>query len=440
MRLLNKVIPALAALAWTGTASALPEIEHWQTDSGAEVYFVAAESLPIVDVRLTFDAGGARDGDKPGLARLTNELVTAGTEELDAGAIARRFEARGARINNSSKQDMAYLHLRSLSEPDKLDPSLALFKRVLANAAFPEADLERTRQQMLVGLRRALQDPGEIAERRLTAAMYGEHPYATPASGTEAGLKAITRDDVKRFYEDYYTARNMVVAIVGDLSRERAETLATALADARPTGQAAPALPPVKANEPREPIRVDFDSQQTHILLGQPAVERGASDWQALYVANHILGGSGLTSRLTKQMREERGLSYSTQSYFAPAARKGRFVVKTQVRNDKRDEALSVLQQSLKQYRSDGPTEDELTSAKRNITGSFPLNLDSNRDILGYVAMIGFYDLPLDYLATFRDQVEAVSLEDVRRAFRNHVDPASLTTVLVGPFKDPPEN
>lgn len=421
---------------FAGGAAAQPEIQQWRTDNGAKVYFVAAPDLPIVDIRLTFDAGGARDDGKPGLARLTNQLVTAGTGTLDAGAIARRFEDRGARIDNASQQDMAYLHLRSLSDPGRLDPSVALFRDVIAAPAFPEADFQRTRDQMKVSLRRSLQDPGEVADRRLTAAIYGDHPYATPAAGTMEGLQAIERRDVTAFYDKYYTARNMVVAIVGDLDRARAESIAAKLAGARPAGEHAPPLPPVNVRGDGETIRIDFSSKQTHILLGQPAVARGATDWHALYVANHILGGGGLTSRLSKEMREARGLSYSTQSYFAPAARKGRFVVSTQVRNDKRDEALEVMRDSLRSFHADGPTPDELESAKRQITGSFPLNLDSNRDILGYVAMIGFYDLPLDYLASFRDQVEAVSAEAVTQAFRDHVDPGSLTTVMVGPFQD----
>jgi len=428
---------AVAAAFWTaGAAAALPQIQHWQTDNGARVYFVPTHSLPIVDVRLTFDAGGARDGDTPGLARLTNELVTAGTDKLDAGAIARGFENEGARVDNDSRQDMAYLHLRSLSEEDHLKASLDLFRRVLANASFPAAGLKRTRRQMLVGLKQQLQDPGEIAERRLQKDIYGGHPYGTPADGTVKGLRAVRRDDVRRFYQRYYVAHNLVVAIVGDVSRERAEQIAGRLADARPAGEAAPELPKVQPPAKAKTERIDFSSKQTHILLGEPAVARGAPDWHALYVANHILGGGGLTSRLAKEMREKRGLSYSTSSFFAPAARAGRFEIQTQVRNDKRDEALSVLRDTLMDFYENGPTQDELDSAKRNITGSFPLQLDSNRDILGYVAMIGFYDLPLDYLQTFRDKVQQVTVEEVHKAFQRHVDPDRLITVMVGPFKD----
>jgi zinc protease len=425
-----------AALIPVATASAQPEIEHWRTDNGARVYFVGTDSLPIVDVRLTFDAGGARDGDTPGLARLTNELITAGAGDLDAGAIARGFEDNGARLDNSSRQDMAYLHLRSLSEPARLDPGLELFRRVVAKPTFPADDLERTRSRMLVRLQQDQQDPGEIADRRLSLAMYGDHPYGTPAEGTVDGLRGIDRADVRAFYERYYTARNMVVAIVGDVSRRRAESIAHSLSQARPGGKAAPPLPEVSIPDPQEPIRVDFGSQQTHILLGQPAVARGSADWHALYAANHILGGSGLTSRLSMEMREKRGLSYSTHSYFAPAARAGRFVVRSQVRNDKRDEALSVLRENVRAFHADGPTPEELESAKRQITGSFPLNLDSNRDILGYVAMIGFYHLPLDYLASFRDSIEALTTAEVASAFRAHVDPDRLVTVMVGPFPD----
>lgn len=426
---------ALALLLATG-AAAQPRIQHWRTQNGAEVYFVATRALPIVDVRLTFDAGGARDGDRPGLARLTNNLLTAGTDALDAGAIARGFERNGARVDTSSRQDMATIQLRSLSDPSRLEPSLALFRRILAAPAFPAAEFQRVRSRMQVRLRQARQRPGEVAERRFIRAIYGEHPYGTPAEGTQAGLAAIRREDVVAFHRRYYVASNLVIAIVGDLDRERAQAMARTLAEARPPGEPAPALPEVTPANPGKTLRVDFDAEQTHILIGQPAVARGAADWHALYVANHILGGGGLTSRLAEEMREKRGLSYSSYSYFAPAARKGRFVIGTQVRNAQRDQALAVLRDTVSAYHRDGPTEEELASAKRQITGSFPLELDSNRDILGYVAMIGFYDLPLDYLERFREQVSALDADAVARAFRSHVDPADLTSVLVGPFPD----
>jgi zinc protease len=180
-------------------------------------------------------------------------------------------------------------------------------------------------------------------------------------------------------------------------------------------------------------VRVPFDSSQTHVLIGQPVIARGDPDYYPLYVANQVLGGGGLVSVLAKEMREKRGLSYSTYSAFMPAARKGRFELGTQVRNSALGEARKVLTDTLASFRKNGPTEQQLQEAKQNITGSFPLNLDSNRELVRYVAMIGFYGLPLDYLDKFRDRIETLTRQQVADAFRRRVDPARMVTVLVGP-------
>jgi zinc protease len=161
-------------------------------------------------------------------------------------------------------------------------------------------------------------------------------------------------------------------------------------------------------------------------------MRRGDPDYLPLYVGNHILGGSGLVSRISDEVREKRGLSYSAYSYFVPMRVAGPFTLGLQTRNENRAEALAVLRQTLARYVGEGPTDEELLAAKKNITGGFPLNIDSNSDILGYIAMIGFYGLPLDYLDTFNQRVEAVTAAQIRDAFARRVHPERMVTVTVG--------
>lgn len=430
----HHILLALCGLLWLPVAgAAMPEIQHWTTANGARVYFVATPVLPIVDLSVVFDAGSARDGNKPGLAALTNSLLTDGTKALDAGEIARRFERYGARVATGNGRDTASLTLRSLSASENLQPTLANLVKVLDGPAFPEAALERRRKQMLIGLREAQQDPDSIAERAFAQALFGDHPYANLPEGTATGVKAITRDDVLAFHERYYVAANAVIAIVGDLQRSQAESIARQLAGTLQPGSAAPALPPVPDLKTAKLIRRPFDSSQTHILIGEPAISRKSQDYVPLYIANHVLGGNGLVSLLADQMREQRGLSYNTSSHLVSAAQRGWFELASQVRNDKLDEALRVLQETLQSYAASGPSEQRLAAAKRNITGSFPLRLDSNQEILDHVAMIGFYRLPLDYLQSFLKQVDGASRQEVHKAFQDHIDPTRMVTVLVGP-------
>ncbi len=422
----------LLAFLLAPVVQAAPAIESWQTDNGARVLFVHSEALPMVDLRVVFDAGAARDGDRPGLARLTNRLLGQGTEARSADAVAAAFDRVGARFSHGSKRDMAYFSLRALSMPERLEPAVATFAELLRAPAFGERAFERERRRMLQAVKAREQDPGSVARRVFYDAVYGDHPYATPPGGTAASLEAIDRGAVRAFHRRFYVGANATVAIMGDLSRERAEALAETVVGELPRGEAAPSLPAVEPLEAARTVRVDFPSRQAHILMGQPGMARGEPDYHALYLANHVLGGSGFSSRLMSEIREARGLAYSVYSYFAPMAARGPFVMGMQTQGSQAGEAIELLRDNLAAFVEDGPTAEEVEHAQKNITGGFPLRIDSNREIVQYLAMIGFYDLPLDYLDRFSGQVAAVDAADAREAFAGRIDPGRLVTVVVG--------
>ena len=420
------------SLVQSATASAAPDIQHWQTRNGVRVYFVPAMELPIVDVRVVFAAGSARDDGKPGLAQLSNGLLSEGADGLDADAIAQGFEGLGAQFGSGIDRDMGWVSLRSLSDTKLITPALDLLAKLLRHPDFPPQAFERERQRMLIALQEQEQKPEQIAENAFYKALYGAHPYATPPEGTVDSLKALTRDDVQAFYKQYYVAHNALIAIVGALDRKGAEQLAETVAGNLPEGAAAAALPAVNDLTAAQDIRKEHPSTQTHIYIGQPGMARGDPDYFALYVANHVLGGSGLVSRLADEIREKRGLSYSVYSYFFPMAQKGPFLMGLQTRNDQADEAQRLLRETLAKYLAEGPSDKELTAAKRNITGGFPLRIDSNSKILEYLAVIGYYNLPLDYLDTFSKNIESVSREQAHTAFKQRVHPDKLVSVRVG--------
>jgi zinc protease len=428
---LSLALIALASL-WVTAADALPVIQTWNTEKGAKVLFVEAPELPMVDIRLVFDAGGARDGKQAGVASLTNALLDQGAAGLNADDIARGFEQRGANLGNGSERDMAWLSLRSLTEAKILEPALELFGKVLARADFPEADFKREQQRMLVGLEYQKQRPKSIVKKAFYRNLYADHPYASDPSGTKESVEALTVQALRDFYQRYYVARNATVVIVGDVSRKQAQTIAARLADALPQGDRAPALAKVAELPEAEQVFIEHPSSQSHVLMGVPGLRRKDPDYFPLYVGNHILGGSGLVSRISEEIREKRGLSYSAYSYFIPMRHKGPYMLGFQTRNDQRDEALTVLRQTLQTFIKDGPTQQELESSKNNIVGGFPLRVSSNGKIAEYLAVIGFYDLPLDYLASFTKKVQAVTAEQIRDAFKRRVQSPRMVTVIVG--------
>ena len=219
---------------------------------------------------------------------------------------------------------------------------------------------------------------------------------------------------------------------MGDLGKGEAKRVAKKIAGSLVAGSKAPSLAPVHELASEKIRRIDFPSTQTHIMMGMPGMRRGDPDYFPLYVGNYILGGGGLVSRLSQEIREKRGLSYSVYSYFYPLRDNGPFVMGLQTRNNQSEQALKVMRATLADFVKNGPRKEELEAAKKHITGGFPLRLDNSGKIAGYLAVMGFYELPLTYLDDFNKRVEAVTLEQIDDAFRRRVNPDRMVTVVVG--------
>ena len=421
-----------STLCFAVSALASPDIEYWTTDKGADVYYVHAPELPMVDIQIVFDAGSTRDADSLGIAMLTNSLLAEGANGEDADTISNGFESLGAIYVADVGYDSASLQLRSLTEAELLTEAIENFKKVISTPDFPNDALERKRSQMLIAIKAKEQSPGAIAKDAFMSAIYQSHPYGKPSEGNEASIKSIKREDIVSFYRKYYTAKNSMIAIVGAIDRKTAEQISEDIVNALQDGKKAVPLSKVNKLDVSKNIFIEYPSVQTHILVGQPGVKRGDADYFPLYVGNHILGGGGMVSRLFEEVREKRGVSYSAYSYFSPMRFKGPFIAGLQTKTDQSDEAISVVLENIKNYIELGPTEEELISAKKNIIGGFPLRVDSNSKILNYVVVVGYYKLPLDYLRTFNSNVEAVTIEHIKDAFKRRLTVDNLVTIKVG--------
>lgn len=425
----------LALLLLSQTAWSAAKIENWQTPQGSRIYYVRTAGLPMVDVRVVFDAGSARDDAQFGVAALTSALLDSGAGDWSADAIAQRFESVGAQYSAGVSEDMAWLAVRTLTEKALFDKALATFETVLGKPAFNEADFQREKARTLAGLKHREESPGELAGIAFNKALYNDHPYAHPETGVVETVAGFSADHLKNFYQKYYVAANAMVVIVGDVSREQAEQTANQLLSKLPVGDKPAEIPAVIMPAKASKQHIEFPSTQTHVLVGLPGTYRKDPDYFALYVGNHILGGGSMVSRLFEEVREKRGLAYGAYSVFAPMYRQGPFMMSLQTRNDQADQALKVLRQTFDEFLDKGPTEAELTAAKQNITGGFAMRFDTNSKLTDYVAMIGFYQQPLDYLDTFQSKVDAISGEQIKDAFKRRVKPELLQTVTVGAGK-----
>lgn len=437
MRKFTKFAFVFIILTINQLTSAAPKIDHWITESGLRVYYVNVPELPMLDLRLTFSAGSAYDAEKLGLSGMMSSMLDKGAAGLNADQIAESFENVGAKFSSGTARDMGWISLRTLTLDEQMKSALETWQKVIEKPDFPDKDFERLKKRALVGLQAEKQNPSSIANKAFYKNLYGDHPYGKPQNGTEKSIAALTSQDLKEFYKQFYVNKNGQLALVGAITKKQAIEIAenisiALLSEERGKGEKAAAIPVVKPLTESKVIHIPFPSTQAHIVIGQPGNKRGDKDYFSLYLGNHGLGGSGFTSRLMKEVRVKRGLSYSVYSYFIPMRELGPFMVGLQTKLSQTDEAIKVAREVLEKFQKEGPSEDDLKASKLNITGGFPLRTASNDDIIGYIAMIGYYDLPLDYLDTFTDTVNKVTRDQVINAFKRRIHLDKLLTVIVG--------
>lgn len=421
--------------------AALP-IQHWTQPDGARVYLVESPGIPMVDVQVDFDAGSRRDPEgQAGLASITASmtgkglLAREGLPALDENQLSEAWADLGAGFGGGAGSDRMSFGLRSLTQPDLLARAVLLAARQLGEPAFPEAVWRRDRERISASIREANTRPATVAYRAYLKAVYGDHPYGREP--TEASVAAIDVDHMRNFYRAMVQPCRAKVSIVGQLTRAQAQDLAAGLLarlPQNPGGRCEP-LPPVAEVQPlAAPVvqSIPFESAQAHVLIGQPGHKRSDPDYFPLLVGNYVLGGGGFISRLSQEVREKRGLSYSVYSHFSPGLHDGAFTIGLQTRPDQAAQAVQVAQRVVGQYVEEGPSEAELKAAKDYLVGGFALRIDSNRKLLDNVASIAWNGLPLDYLDTWTRQVERVTAAQIKAALQRKLQPARMVTVVLG--------
>ena len=430
-RVLGSLVLCVVPFVFSAAHAALP-IQHWQTDKGARVYFVENHDLPLLDISIDFAAGSSRDlPATSGLANLTLHMMDQGAAGLSDDEISRSVADVGAVMGGHLDRDRAGFSLRTLSSERERQQSLAVLTKVLQQPDFPEPVLVREKARIIAALKEADTQPDSIADKAFYAALYGSHPYAMQPAGEVKTVNTLQRADLSAFYRTHYTAGNAVIALMGDISRAQAEVIAQQLSGNLPPTVEMPVLPEI--SQPADMVqKISHPASQSHILMGVPGVQRGAPDFFPLLVGNYVLGGGGFDSRLTREVREKRGLAYSAYSYFMPLRQEGPFQIGLQTKKEQTDEAIKIVRNVLQDFIQHGPTAAELKQAKNNFVGGFPLRIDSNKKIVEYLSVIGFYGLPLTYLDDFVANVEKVTLTDVRQAFARHLDAKRMVLVVVG--------
>ncbi len=423
----------------TSVQAALP-IQQLDSYKGAKAYLVQTQSLPMLDIEISIDAGTRYDpASKAGLAIMTAELLDNGIRSagrnLTEAQIADEIADLGADIKIGVSGERAMILVRCLSRPDIRDRAIQLARLILSSPTYDSVIVNREKQRISAGLLEAETKPDFVLDRRFRKAVYGNYPLGNAV--TVKSIAGLSASDLKQFHQQFYRSDRVIVSMVGDVSKSEAqEIMQTLVKDLPQTGSSIPPLPelarsPVENLSERE-ITIPFDSQQAHIAMGMTAIARNNPDYFPLIVGNYALGGGGFVSRLMNEVREKRGLAYSVFSYFAPGQETGIFQAGLQTKNDQASMALDVMTETISQFIAKGPTQSELDAAKANLINGFPLRIDNNRKLLDNVSSIAWNGLPLNTLDTWTEQVNAVTREQVEIAFQKYLAMDRMKIVVLG--------
>jgi zinc protease len=413
----------------------LPPFTERTLANGLRLVIVEQTELPVADVVLVVGTGGEGDpAAKAGLATLTASVLDEGTTTRTALQIADQAAFLGVSVGASAGWDASRVSLHTPTA--QLDSALALFADIVLRPSFPAADFERLKKERLTDLIQLRDRPTAIADRAYNEIVFGAgHPYGRPLTGTESSTRAISRADVRRFYDSYYRPNNATLIVVGDVTPDAVVARVERLMGAWPRGTVPPvAFGPTPARRPTSVTLIDKpEAPQTSVRIGLPGVARSTTDYFPLLVMNTVLGGS-FTSRLNQNLRETKGYTYGARSGFDMRRAAGPFVARAEVTGTKTDSSLIEFMKELRSIRDSVPT-PELEKAKQYLQLQFPGDFESTGDIASQLVTLVLYGLPLDYYNSYVQQVGAVTQADVQRVAGEYLDPANFTVVIVGDRK-----
>jgi zinc protease len=312
------------------------------------------------------------------------------------------------------------------------DLAFELMRLALTDPRFDEEPVERIRNQLLVSLARQEQDPDTLAWRTLRVALFPDHPYGRPTSGTPESVAAITVDDLRGYLADEIAQDRLFIGVSGDIDAETLGVLLDKTFGALPAESGAVEVADVTPHGEGGVMVIAREQPQSVVAMGQPGILRDDPDYYTAYTVNYILGGGGFQSRLYDEVREKRGLAYSVYSYLNPLDHAGIVVAGTATANPRVSESLGLILDEWRRMAEEGPTEEELADAKTYLTGSFPLRLSSTGKIAGMLVGMQLEGLGIDYLDKRNGYIEAVTLEDAKRVAGELYRPEALSVVVVG--------
>ena len=388
-------------------------------------------SLPFVTLQLLIDSGSRRDpAGQEGLAYLTAKGLLLGTSKRTANQINEELDFIGATLNGSSGRDYATVNLRVLKKD--LDKGFELFSDILLNATFPQAEIDRKREEIKGSLRQQEEDPSFLAGRAFKKEVFGKHPYGRLIQGSTDTLDTITKDDLVTFYSDFFLPNNAILSVAGDLTSDELNAVMKKYLGVWKKADL-PLIPygDIAGEKAKKIIKIDKELTQANIILGNLGISRDNPDYYAVSVMNYLLGGGGFSSRLMQSVRDKMGLAYDVHSFFSAYKERGSFQIGVQTKNESANVALDEILRQIERMRSEMVSDEELSDAKAYLTGSFSRRLDTSRKIADFFSSVEFYGLGADYIEKYPSYINSVTKEDVLRVAKKYLDTEHYVLVIV---------
>lgn len=422
---------ALTLSAATQGASATT-IERVVSPGGIEAWLVNEPSVPLIAMQFAFKGGANQDPAlKPGVGYMAASLLDEGAGDLDSKAYQQRLEEKAIEISFSQQRDYLHGSLRVLRE--RRDDGFDMMRLALNAPRFDAPAVERIRSQIISQLRRLTTEPNDVNGRLWWKTAFPDHPYGRPVTGTLDSIPLIATDELRIFMKSVLARETLKVAVVGDIDAATLGPLLDKVFGALPEKLQLTPVPPANTNIPGRRIVVDLDVPQAVVMFGRTGIARKDPDFIAAYIVNHILGGSGFSSRLYTEVREKRGLAYGVSTYLLSLEHAALFMGATATRKERTGEALSIIDEETRRLAENGPTEKELDDAKAYLKGAYALAFDTSSKIAAQLLQIQIDDLGIDYINRRKALIDAVTMDDAKRVARRLLDGKMLVTVVGRP-------
>jgi zinc protease len=430
-RIAFTVALCLAITPFISTPShAAAKIPHLISPGGIEAWFVQDATVPLIAMEYAFGGGATQDpADKPGVGNMVANLLDEGSGDLDSKTFHERLDRRAIELSFHSARDNFRGSLRMLK--DNKDEAFDLLRMSLTSPHFESADIERVRAQVISGLRRDSSNPTSLASRKFLEVAFGDHPYGRQANGTLESVPKIDVADLREYVRRVLAKDTLRIAVVGDVDPATLGQLLDKTFGGLPAKASLTPVADVEAAKPPQRTFISLDVPQTVVTFGGPGFKRNDPNFMAAYVVNHILGGGGLSSRLYHEVREKRGLAYSVYESLLWMDHSAVFVGNTGTRADRAGETVDAITAEVRRIAEDGPSQKELDEAKSYLKGSQMLALDTSSKLASALLQYQLDKLPIDYIEKRNAIVDAVTLDEAKKAAQR-LWGQGLLTVIVG--------